>query len=99
LNRVLNDHDRQRSASTHQENPPQFPRQDPLRDPVQSGALTQREYDVLQGLAASLSNKEIALTLGLSDETIKWHLKNLFRKLEAADRKIAVARARMLRLI
>jgi LuxR family maltose regulon positive regulatory protein len=63
------------------------------------GILTAREYDVLCGLAAHLSNKEIALSLGLSDETVKWHLKNVFQKLEATERKVAVARARMLGMI
>lgn len=63
------------------------------------GILTAREYDVLCGLAAHLSNKEIALSLGLSDETVKWHLKNVFQKLEATERKVAVARARMLGII
>lgn len=63
------------------------------------GILTAREYDVLCGLAAHLSNKEIGLSLGLSDETVKWHLKNVFQKLEATERKVAVARARMLGII
>jgi LuxR family maltose regulon positive regulatory protein len=61
--------------------------------------LTQREFDILCNLAAHLSNKEIALSLGLSDETVKWHLKNLFRKLDASDRKVAVVRGRMLGII
>lgn len=64
-----------------------------------NGILTRREYDILCGIAAHLSNKEIALSLGLSNETVKWHLKNLFQKLDAGERKIAVARARMLGLL
>lgn len=63
------------------------------------GILTAREQDVLVGIAAHMGNKEIALTLGLSDETVKWHLKNLFQKLDASDRKIAVGRARMLGIL
>jgi LuxR family transcriptional regulator, maltose regulon positive regulatory protein len=63
------------------------------------GILTRREYDILCGIAAHLSNKEIALSLGLSNETVKWHLKNLFQKLDAGERKIAVARARMLGIL
>ncbi|WP_170973328.1 LuxR C-terminal-related transcriptional regulator [Rhizobium sp. FKY42] len=61
-----------------------------------TGILTGREHDVLVGISAYLTNKEIALSLGLSDETVRWHMKNLFQKLEATDRKMAVARARML---
>lgn len=66
---------------------------------VANGILTRREYDILCGIAAHLSNKEIALSLGLSNETVKWHVKNLFQKLEAGERKVAVARARMLGLL
>ena len=61
--------------------------------------LTIKERDVLQGLVRNLSNKEIALSMGISDQTIKWHIKNLFSKLNAASRKQAVARAQLLGLI
>jgi len=37
--------------------------------------------------------------LDISDETVKWHLKNLFSKLSAGTRKHAVDRARLLGLI
>jgi len=37
--------------------------------------------------------------MGVSDETIKWHLKNLFGKLNAGSRKHLVARARIMGLI
>ena len=47
-------------------------------------------------LARDYSNKEIAKSIDVSDETVKWHLKNLFSKLEAGSRKHAVARARTL---
>ena len=46
--------------------------------------------------SANLSNKQIALAMGVSDETIKWHFKNLFRKLNAASRSHLLHRARML---
>jgi LuxR family maltose regulon positive regulatory protein len=64
-----------------------------------TGFLTAKERDVLGGLTHNLSNKEIALAMGVSEQTIKWHLKNLFTKLNAGSRKHAVARARMLGLI
>ncbi|WP_223255117.1 helix-turn-helix transcriptional regulator [Pseudomonas putida] len=44
-------------------------------------------------------NKEIARAMVVSEETIKWHMKNLFSKLNAAGRKHVVARARVLGLV
>lgn len=64
-----------------------------------SALLTTKEREVLQLLAGSLSNKEIALALGIGDETVKWHLKNLFGKLNAANRKHLLGRARMLGIL
>ena len=61
--------------------------------------LTIKEREILGLLAQNLANKEIALALDLSEQTVKWHLKNLFQKLDGANRKHAVARARMLGLI
>ncbi len=46
-----------------------------------------------------MSNKEIARAMVVSEETIKWHMKNLFSKFNAAGRKHVVARARMLGLV
>ncbi len=64
-----------------------------------SAFLTPKENQVLQLLAAGLANKRIAATLGLSNETIKWHMKKLFTKLNAANRQHAVDRARLLGLL
>jgi LuxR family maltose regulon positive regulatory protein len=61
--------------------------------------LTIKEREILGLLAQNLSNKEIAIALELSEQTVKWHLKNLFQKLDGANRKHTVARARMLGLI
>ena len=61
--------------------------------------LTIKEREILALLAQNLSNKEIAIALDLSEQTVKWHLKNLFQKLDGANRKHTVARARMLGLI
>jgi DNA-binding NarL/FixJ family response regulator len=55
--------------------------------------LTSREGEVLQGLAAGRSNKEIAADLGTSNETIKWHLRSVFQKLGVQDRTQAVINA------
>ncbi len=66
----------------------------------QAGAtLTPKERSILLLLARNYSNKEIAKAIATSDETVKWHLKNLFNKLGAGSRKHAVTRARTLGFI
>ena len=55
--------------------------------------------EVLRLLATNLSNKQIALAMGVSDETIKWHFKNLFRKLNAGSRAHLLQRARMVGMV
>jgi LuxR family maltose regulon positive regulatory protein len=67
--------------------------------PARSGPLTPKEADVLRLLGAGLSNKLIARALEVSDETVKWHLKNLYLKLSAGTRKHAVDRAKLLGLL
>jgi DNA-binding NarL/FixJ family response regulator len=48
--------------------------------------LTQRELQVLQHVALGLSNREIGRALGISVETVKEHVQNTLRKLDASDR-------------
>jgi LuxR family maltose regulon positive regulatory protein len=62
-------------------------------------ALTPKEREVLELLARNLSNKEIGLAMQVGEETIKWHMKNLFAKLDAGTRKQVVQRARILGLL
>ena len=64
-----------------------------------SMALTPKEREVLELLARHLSNKEIGLSMQVGEETIKWHMKNLFAKLDAGTRKQVVQRARILGLL
>lgn len=61
--------------------------------------LTGQEVRVLERLAAGQSNKEIARTLGLSPNTVKTHVANLFAKLGVQRRTQAVGLARELNLI
>ncbi|MBK7449511.1 MAG: response regulator transcription factor [Anaerolineales bacterium] len=61
--------------------------------------LTAREKEVLQQMAEGLANKQIALALGISEHTVKFHLSALYAKLGAAGRTEAVKRGIELGLI
>jgi LuxR family maltose regulon positive regulatory protein len=56
--------------------------------------LSAREKDVLHYLMQGMPNKRIATTMNVSIDTVKWHLKNLFSKLDVTDRLQAVDKAR-----
>lgn len=56
-------------------------------------SLTPREVEVLELLAEGLSNKAIAERLGISDQTVKFHVAAICGKLGAANRTDAVRRA------
>ncbi|MCL1527346.1 LuxR C-terminal-related transcriptional regulator [Xanthomonas nasturtii] len=55
--------------------------------------FSERELEVLAQLARGYSNKQIARCLHLSENTVKFHLKNLYRKLDARSRESALAQA------
>jgi DNA-binding NarL/FixJ family response regulator len=60
-------------------------------DENKSGAhLTRREDEILDLLGKGLGNRELGQVLGVSEDTIKTHLKSLFRKLDVSDRAEAV---------
>ncbi|MFI7647688.1 LuxR C-terminal-related transcriptional regulator [Micromonospora sp. NPDC049460] len=61
--------------------------------------LTERELTILRYLQSILSNVEIAAELSLSVNTVKTHVRNIYRKLDATRRREAVRRARDLHLI
>jgi DNA-binding NarL/FixJ family response regulator len=61
-------------------------------------ALTGREAEVAQTLAKGMSNAEMAAELGVSTNTIKRHLKSIFRKLDVRNRSAAAIKIRDLRL-
>jgi LuxR family maltose regulon positive regulatory protein len=58
------------------------------------GLLSERESEVLNLLALALPNKKIARVMDVSLDTVKWHLKNIYRKLDVSGRDGAVARMR-----
>lgn len=55
--------------------------------------LTERELDVLGHVTRGLRNKEIATQLGISENTVKYHLRNILEKLHAGSRAELAARA------
>ncbi len=55
--------------------------------------LTKREIEVLKLLAEGLFNKEIAYTLSISEKTVKNHISNIFKKINASDRTQAAVYA------
>jgi DNA-binding NarL/FixJ family response regulator len=66
------------------------------RDEFWPGArqgLTQRESEILAYMVSGLSNRGIATKLVIGDETVKSHLRSIYRKLGVADRTSAVATA------
>ena len=61
--------------------------------------LSEREREVLRYLPTIMSNADIAAELLVSVNTVKTHIKSIYRKLGATRRQQAVRRARQLRLL
>ena len=53
--------------------------------------LTPRETDIVELIAKGMRNKEIAVALGITEETVKMHVKNVLSKLQVNDRSAVVA--------
>ncbi|MFC7343526.1 MadR family response regulator transcription factor [Saccharopolyspora griseoalba] len=70
-----------------------------MNAPSAEPGLTERELNVLRQLAHGLSNREIGGELFISETTVKFHVRNIMRKLGAASRAEAVYEASKLRLI
>ncbi len=68
-------------------------------EPVIVTQLSERECEVLRNVARMLSSAEVATEMYISVNTVKTHLKSIYRKLDAANRRDAVRRARRLELI
>ena len=81
-------------SSLEQERSPRRSGGDPLLDP-----LSDRELTVLRFLPTMMSNAEIASELFVSVNTVKTHLKHIYRKLDVSERRDAVRRGRELHLL
>jgi DNA-binding CsgD family transcriptional regulator len=71
----------------------------PAPPPDAPRPLTDREIDVLRYLPTRLSTIEIADQLGISPNTVKTHLKNIYQKLGARSRNEAIVKAAHLHVI
>lgn len=60
-------------------------------DPVENIPLTEREYEILNELRYGASNVDIARALFISENTVRTHLYNIFRKLNVKNRTQAVS--------
>ena len=70
-----------------------------LHEPAPVEKLTRRELKILRQLESGLANREIAAALFISEGTLKWHLHNIYGKLDTRNRTAALARARRLGLL
>jgi DNA-binding NarL/FixJ family response regulator len=57
---------------------------------LERGPLTERELEVLALLAKGLANKQIAVSLGISEHTVKFHVSSIYQKLNVTNRTEAV---------
>ena len=65
----------------------------PPRRQEEEDLLTRRERDVLNGLAGGNTYQTLAKSLGLSSDTVRFHIRNIYRKLQAHSQSEAVAKA------
>ncbi|HEX2993659.1 MAG TPA: response regulator transcription factor [Anaerolineales bacterium] len=59
-------------------------------EPLSNGPLTDRESQVLGLLAKGMANKQIAVALGISEHTVKFHVSSIYAKLSVTNRTEAV---------
>jgi DNA-binding NarL/FixJ family response regulator len=59
-------------------------------EPLSHGPLTDRESEVLGLVAKGLANKQIAVALGISEHTVKFHVSSIYTKLNVTNRTEAV---------
>jgi two-component system NarL family response regulator len=62
----------------------------PPASPAEEAGLTDREVTLVRALARGLSNKQISQELWITEQTVKFHLSNIYRKLDVSNRTGAV---------
>jgi LuxR family maltose regulon positive regulatory protein len=65
-----------------------------MKDAMQ--LLTEREREVVQRLSMGLTYGKIAVQMGVSHETVKMHLKNIYRKLKVQNKIEALHKVKLL---
>lgn len=70
-----------------------------VRSQDEKAGLSAKELEIVELLSKAFSNKSIGRALNISAGTVKWHLKNVYAKLNAVSREDAVVKARNLKLI
>jgi DNA-binding NarL/FixJ family response regulator len=68
--------------------------QEPLAAAMEVEDLTGREREILELLANGFPNKQIADRLGLTDGTVRWHLRHVYNKLHVRSRTEAALKFR-----
>jgi DNA-binding NarL/FixJ family response regulator len=63
-----------------------LPEKTAQEDAVKAAGLTERETTILKALARGLSNEAIGKELWVAEQTVKFHLTNIYRKLEVSNR-------------
>lgn len=71
----------------------EFARQQAPSAPPESEELTEREREVLQAVSGGASNREVAAALHITENTVKFHMKNILDKLHLRSRAEVVAYA------
>jgi LuxR family maltose regulon positive regulatory protein len=61
-----------------------------VADPAGTPLLSEREHEIVQLLAAGMNNKLMARDLGISPETVRFHLKSIYEKFGVSDRRVVV---------
>src|ERR1700677_16246 len=60
--------------------------QEPVTTAAEVEGLSPREHEILELLAAGFPNKQIAARVGLTDGTVRWHLRHVYHKLHVRSR-------------
>lgn len=71
----------------------------PEEEPKVYEALTEQETKILRLMSDGLKNKEVADQLNITIETVKFHIKNIYRKLDAHNRVQVLQRAKQLMIL